>query len=221
MRLILPEKVGEKKIVSSFLKKLLSNLEESDYVFFTKEGQIIVANKFARMEFEFGEFIDMQGKEGALKVKSLLQLLKDSPKEIDLDILLVKVFEEKEVNRKEIVFIEEETIEYFLGSCKLILKPYQVIMFGEDSIKDYNTGNIVSYFDTCNGLEFTGFSSFAVPKYLSKITSSNSYLYNYKMQLDKQKRLIEMKFLNIVSSNLSFEFKVQFFNMRNLTALGS
>lgn len=221
MRLLLPEKVGEKKIVSSFLKKLLTNLEETDYVSFTKEGQIIVANKFARMEFDFGEFIDMKDKEGTLKVKSLLQLLKDSPKDIDLDILLVKVFEEREINKKEIVFIPDETIEYFLGACKLILKPYQVIMFSEDHIKDYNTGNIVSYFDNCSGLEFTGFSSFTIPKYLSKITSSNSYLYSYKMQIDKQKRLIEMKFLNIVSSTLSFEFKVQFFNMRNLTALGS
>jgi len=94
-------------------------------------------------------------------------------------------------------------------------------MFGEDNIVDYNTGNLISEYSSCECLDFIGNSSFAVPKYLSKMTSSNSYLFDYKMKINGSKRLVEMKFMNIVSSSVSFEFSAQFFNMRNLTALGS
>jgi hypothetical protein len=222
MKLLLPEKVGEKKLVVSFLKKVLLNSQPKDTIYLTKEGKMIFISQFVRLEIELGEFFDMEDGEGIINTNKVAQIF-EADKSIDIDIVILKCFEKAEETKELFKHkLEDETLlEQFLGYGQCSFKPYQnLCITNDDRIIDFISGETITELKI-ESSSILGYSSFSIPKVLSKIMPSNTYIFSYEMHLIGEKRVIQMKFQNILSSNLSFKFEAIFYNMKQLVALGS
>lgn len=225
--ILLPEKVGESKKVQSFLKRLIDSIEQerTSICLFT-DGVLEITTKFVFMEIDFSSFIEGNIQQGRFNVKKLKFLLGNN-KSIDMQTLFIQSFEKDEnIKRKKIQFFknEETNSDLFIGVVKFSPKPYQVVLFEERALIDYNNGDIISEYDSIFSFSKNSLTIFTVPKFLSKMTSADSFLIRFSKTIDKKEddtSLIEMSFSNEISSTLRFGFKVRFLNLKSLSALGA